>query len=78
MTTVEFSVEVDAPPERVWEVASDPANLPQWDRHIESRARCPRAGSARASRYEVDMGFMAVQTTVRADGPGVGAALALA
>ena len=28
MTTVEFSVEVDAPPERVWEVASDPANLP--------------------------------------------------
>ena len=34
MTTVEFSVEVEAPPERVWTVASDPRNLPHWDRHV--------------------------------------------
>ena len=32
----ESSVEVDAPPELVWEVASDPQNLPHWDRHIEA------------------------------------------
>ena len=77
MTTVEFSVEVDAPPERVWEVASDPGNLPQWDRHIV-RVRVPDGGLAKGVHYEVDMGFMAVQTTVRADRPRVGAALALA
>jgi carbon monoxide dehydrogenase subunit G len=65
VTGVEFSVEVDAPPERVWDVASDPANLPQWDRHI-LRVRLPGGGLAQGVRYEVDMGFMAVQTTVRA------------
>lgn len=64
MTTVEFSVEVDAPPERAWEVASNPANLPQWDRHI-IRVRMPAGGLAKGVHYEVDMGFMAVQTTVR-------------
>lgn len=64
MTVVEFSVEVDAPPERVWEVASDPGNLPQWDRHIV-RVRVPEGGLAQGVDYEVDMGFMAVQTTVR-------------
>lgn len=66
MTTVEFSVEVDAPPERVWELASDPTNLPQWDRHI-IRVRMPGGDIARGVRYEVDMGFMAVQTTVRGE-----------
>jgi uncharacterized protein YndB with AHSA1/START domain len=65
MTIVEFSVEVDAPPQRVWEVASDAGNLPQWDRHV-MRVRLPRDGLAQGVEYEVDMGFMAVQTTVRA------------
>ena len=36
MSTVEFSVEVDAPPERVWEVVSNPANIPHWERHVVS------------------------------------------
>jgi uncharacterized protein YndB with AHSA1/START domain len=65
MTTVEFSVEVEAPPEQVWQVASDPAKLPQWDRHI-IRVRMPEGGPAAGVDYEVDMGFMAIQTTVRA------------
>ena len=65
MTTVEFSVEVEAPPEQVWEVASDPSNLPQWDRHI-IRVRIPEGGLGPGVDYEVDMGFMAVQTTVHA------------
>jgi uncharacterized protein YndB with AHSA1/START domain len=65
MTSVEFSVEVEASPEHAWEVASDPANLPQWDRHI-IRVRVPEGGLGDGVRYEVDMGFMAVQTTVRA------------
>ena len=66
MTVVQFSVEVDASPERVWEVASDPCNLPQWDRHI-IRVRLPEGGLAPGVRYEVDMGFLAVHTTVQAE-----------
>ena len=42
MTTVEFSVEVEAPPEQVWTVASDPRNLPHWDR-TSCPWPCPRA-----------------------------------
>jgi uncharacterized protein YndB with AHSA1/START domain len=66
VTTVEFSVEVDAPPERVWKVTSDPANLPNWDRHIES-VRLPEGGLALGVRYEVVMRFMAIRTTVDAE-----------
>lgn len=66
MTTVEFSVEVDAPPERVWEVTSEPANLPHWDRHIES-VRVPPGGLGPGVRYEVTMRFMAFRTTVAAE-----------
>lgn len=64
MTTVQFSVEVEAPSDEVWAVAGDPANLPQWDRHI-IRVRLPGSALAPGVGYEVDMGFMAVQTTVR-------------
>ncbi|MET0800166.1 MAG: SRPBCC family protein [Actinomycetota bacterium] len=65
MTTVEFSVEVDAPPETVWQITSDPRNLPQWDTHIV-RVVPPHDGMALGARYEVVMGFIGVQTTVRA------------
>lgn len=66
MTTVEFSVEVDAPPTRVWEVTSDPANLPHWDRHVES-VRLPEGGLALGVRYQVVMRFMALRSTVGAE-----------
>jgi uncharacterized protein YndB with AHSA1/START domain len=66
MTTVEFSVEIEAPPERVWEVTSDPSNLPHWDRHIES-VRVPPGGLGAAVRYEVTMRFIAFRTTVEAE-----------
>lgn len=66
MTTAEFSVEVDAPPERVWEVTSDPSNLPHWDRHIES-VRVPPEGLGPGVCYEVTMRFMTFRTTVEAE-----------
>lgn len=66
MTTVEFSAEVDAPPEAVWEVTSQPANLPNWDRHIQS-VRVPPGGLALGVRYEVVMRFLALRTTVGAE-----------
>lgn len=65
MTTVEFSVEVEAPPETAWQIASDPRNLPQWDKHIV-RVDLPEGGMQRDARYEVVMGLMGVQTTVHA------------
>lgn len=64
-TTVEFSVEVDAPPEDVWTVASDPKNLPQWDRHIES-VELPEGPLRLGTRYRVRLRFFAVRTTVEA------------
>jgi uncharacterized protein YndB with AHSA1/START domain len=63
MTTVEYSVEVDAPPEVVWEVASDPGNLPHWDRHIV-RVDLPESGLGAGVGYEVTMGFMGVHASV--------------
>ena len=64
-TTVEFSVEVDAPPEDVWTVARDPKNLPQWDRHIES-VELPEGPLRLGTRYRVRLRFFAVRTTVEA------------
>lgn len=66
MTNLEFSVEVETPPERVWEVASDPRNLPRWDRHIAS-VRVPEGGLGPGVRYEVVMRFMALRATVGAE-----------
>jgi ligand-binding SRPBCC domain-containing protein len=66
VTTVEASVEVDAPPERVWEVTSDPRNLPHWDKHIE-RVWLPSSGLAPGARYSIRMRFMAVRSDVEAE-----------
>jgi ligand-binding SRPBCC domain-containing protein len=65
MTTVEFSVEVDAPAETVWEIASDPCNLPQWDKHIE-RVEPPEGGMQIGATYDVVMALVGVHATVHA------------
>jgi carbon monoxide dehydrogenase subunit G len=65
-TTIEFSVEIDAPPESVWQVTSNPMNLPHWDKHIES-VDVPDGGLALGVRYQVVMRFMALRTTVDAE-----------
>jgi hypothetical protein len=63
MTTAECSVEVDAPAVAVWEVTSDPRNLPHWDRHIVA-VKVPSSGIRGGSRYEVVLGFMGVRASV--------------
>ena len=65
-TTAEASIEIGAPPEVVWEVASDPRNLPHWDRHIGA-AHVARADLGPGSRYEVTMRFMAVTARIRVE-----------
>ena len=66
MTSAECSVEVDAPPEAVWEVTSDPRNLPHWDRHIVA-VKVPSSGLHVGSRYDAVMGFMGVRASVPCD-----------
>jgi uncharacterized protein YndB with AHSA1/START domain len=65
-TRAEASIEVDAPPETVWKVASDPRNLPHWDRHIEA-AHVARETLAPGTRYEVRMRFLAVTARVEVE-----------
>jgi uncharacterized protein YndB with AHSA1/START domain len=66
VTTLEFSVEIDAPPERVWQVTSDPRNLTHWDKHIQS-VDVPKGGLGPGVRYRVVMRFMSLRTTVDAE-----------
>lgn len=64
MTLVEFDIVVNAPPEEVWEVISDPRNLPHWDRHIVRVDDVPPEGLREGTRYSTEMRFMAFRTTV--------------
>jgi uncharacterized membrane protein len=66
MSTAEFSVEIDASPERVWEVVSDPANIPHWERHVVS-VDVPAGGLGEDSTYSVVMSFMGIRVRVRGE-----------
>ena len=67
MTVVQTSVEVDAPPKEVWAVVADPANLPHWNRHIESVEAVPKAGLSSGVTYVVVVRFMRVRARVKAE-----------
>ena len=75
-TTVEYSVEVDAPPEIVWAVTSDPRGLPAWERLIES-VRMPPGGLAQGVEFEVLMAFIGRARHDHVHGRRMGAAVAL-
>jgi uncharacterized protein YndB with AHSA1/START domain len=66
MTQVSVAVEIDAPPERVWEVISAPKNLPHWQRHISRVIGAPRNGLRQGTTYAIELRFLAVRATVRA------------
>ena len=67
MTVVRTAVEVDASPEDVWAVVTDPANLPRWDRHIESVEAFPKAGLSPGATYVVVVRLMRVRARVKAE-----------
>ena len=67
VTVVSVTVEVEAPPEDVWEVIANPANLPHWDRHIVRVLGVPEGGLARGVDYVTEMRFMAVHAKVAAE-----------
>ena len=64
MSRVEFDIVIDAPPESVWEVISDPRRLPQWDRHIVRVDGIPPEGLREGSLYTTQMRFVAFRTTI--------------
>jgi uncharacterized protein YndB with AHSA1/START domain len=64
LTLVEFDIVIDAPPEEVWEVISDPRNLPHWDRHIVRVDGVPADGLHVGTHYTTEMRFMAFRSTV--------------
>jgi uncharacterized membrane protein len=66
MTVVETSVEIDAPPDRVWAVVSDPRNLPIWDRHVVAVEGVPEDGLATGVQYRTWMRFLGVRAPVTA------------
>jgi uncharacterized membrane protein len=64
VTRVEFDVVVDAPPEAVWDVISDPRRLPHWDRHIVRVEGVPAGGLREGMRYTTKMRFFALRSTI--------------
>src|SRR5437870_4418038 len=61
------SVEVDALPERVWEVVTDPRNLPRWDRHVTKVVGVPPEGLDVGTEYTTRLTFWSVGAHVDAE-----------
>lgn len=66
MTVVSYSVEVNAPPKRVWDVVSDPRSLPSWERHIVGVEGVPGSGLHEGARYTTTIRLMPVRAKVAA------------
>jgi carbon monoxide dehydrogenase subunit G len=58
MSVLETEEVMAAPPERVWRVVADPANLPSWDRHIVRVSGAPSSGLEKGSTYSVHLAFL--------------------
>ena len=67
VTEARIAVELDAPPEKVWEVISDPRNLPRWDRHITGVEGVPEDGLRTGLRYSTELRFMGVAGIIDAE-----------
>jgi uncharacterized membrane protein len=66
VSVVQFTVEVDAPIDRVWAVVADPRNLPRWDHRILRVSGLPEDGLRQGSEYRVQLGFMGARAWVPA------------
>jgi carbon monoxide dehydrogenase subunit G len=67
VSVVTASAEIEAPIELVWEVVSDPRNLPHWERHIVRVTGVPKEGLREGTRYVTEMRFMSVRANVKAE-----------
>jgi uncharacterized membrane protein len=66
MTQIRESAFVDAPPDEVWAVVSDPRNLPRWNRYIRSVHGVPENGLNKGDRYWTEMGGFGVRFRISA------------
>ena len=66
VTRIRESTIVDAPVEDVWNVVSDPRNLPRWNKHIVAVHDVPEETLEPGSRYWTEIGGAGVQFQVRA------------
>ena len=71
MKELRTTIQIDAPPERVWEVLTDFASYPEWNPYLTSVTGVAERGEKLAVRFEPPEGRgMTIKPTVlRADGP---------
>jgi uncharacterized protein YndB with AHSA1/START domain len=67
MGHVSIDMEIEATPEEVWTIVSDPRNLPKWDRHILSVRGVPDDGLAEGVRYTTELKMLGVRGTIEAE-----------
>jgi len=67
VSRIREAVIVDASPEEVWAVVSDPRNLPRWNRLIRVVQDVPENGLREGSKYWAEIGGLGVSVRVRAD-----------
>jgi carbon monoxide dehydrogenase subunit G len=66
VSVVQVAVDVDATPDQVWNVVSDPHNLPRWDRRISKVEGVPAGGLRSGSEYTTEMRFMGARARTHA------------
>jgi uncharacterized membrane protein len=66
VTRILESAIVDATPEEVWRVVSDPRNLPKWNHYIRAVHDVPPDGLKEGDRYWTEMGGFGVRFRIRA------------
>lgn len=67
MSVVRASETIDATPEEVWAVVSDPQNLPLWNRHIREVHDVPEHGLKEGTGYWTRLSFLGVRVRVDAE-----------
>jgi ligand-binding SRPBCC domain-containing protein len=66
MSVVREWTVIDATPQEVWEVVSDPRNLPRWNRYIRAVHDVPEDGLRKGSTYTTEMGVLGVTFRIKA------------
>lgn len=67
VTRIRESVAVEASPEDVWAIVSDPSNLPRWNKHIHAVHDLPENGLQAGSKYWTEMGGFGARFRVKAE-----------
>ena len=65
VNVIRQAVVIEAPPEEVWKVVSDPRNLPRWNAHIRSVTGAPDRELRPGDSYWTELGAMGIHVRVR-------------